>query len=334
MNKHFFWLITGILVLSLLPSFVFAQQSFSDDNNPSKYESHGLSSFDQMKERIASSLENNKQLLVERALLEKELAEINLSVRQRREEVGLLNSTARLPTIKKVNPKSFVESSQDALQQMQDELLIKQSHNTLLSGNIIDFEDKKHLYELQLSELKYQKRELNMELKLKESKAFEARQKIIEEMNALKNAIRNNLEKEKDLLHELASIEQNNVLTPDQIAQLKNDNAQLQKTIIDVQRQADFKNRERNLAKDKRLLAIRSTEHVQWAKQEQKADMSDAVNKLQLQYNNLEKRVEMGLAAKQRYEELIKTIIDVDRENEKLRNDISLLEEQLLAFDH
>jgi len=297
----------------------------------------GPSGYDKMngiKAEIANLLELNQELESQYNVLTAEKDILQKKVNQHVKKFGKITRAAvRTLDSQKIQGLTAEGLKQD-LEKMQHEILIKESRAAYLSGNLLDFEEKQRLLELQLEQLRLEKNELDMENKLAEYLYLESERGQSLDVVELEVQLRRNLEKVEELNHAVGQLEDIEQSVFPTIERLKKEISGLEEQLSDLHHRMAFKEKENAYFKNRKLLLTRKAESVVWEKEREKVKIELKANKLETQYQHLSNKVTSSLQSREQKHELMQNIIAMDKENQILREEISHLEEKIGEHGH
>ncbi len=235
-------------------------------------------------------------------------------------QFAIENFQRQLETLKQSH-KDYKNSSfaLTETEKIENELLIKQSKHFYLKGQLLDVEEKIRLAKMQLADLKFQKEELSLNLKTKMFSFNEEKRKQDEEKARYNAALRANLEKEKTLLQKIRRLEEDSSYFTDKTKKIRGEVDFLKKQVENFKVQKELSDKEISLIKKKQLFVNKSFEDVLKLKTEMKRKLEDEVLRVEKEYANLDKMVEQSASFRQRQQELMKQVIEVDKANQSLR---------------
>jgi len=309
---------------------------FADMYVPSK-----LDLINEVKSDIAGLLAENKKLEVEYRRLQDRFHELQGNVEQRRksmkekemEGIAIVTPDYGEPVIHKRPRKIRDEQLLRQLDMMENEWLMLEGQNSFLKGQHMDLNDKERLLELQLADLEYEKRELELELKIKEFRFLAGHRKEAWETQDLRNQLQASIENERALSRMIEESGENAVTGPRRMPFYRRQNKRLTFQIEEAQRKLGFKVRENAILKDKMLYSTKIMDGPIVRKEEQMAMLEADVARLEEEHSVLNEEVNAALVRQKKKKKLIKEIVDLDQENQRLREKISKLQDQIGSME-
>jgi len=298
----------------------FAEEFFSSSAQVPKQ-----NQFDSMKTAISQLIEENKKLEVEYSLIAEEFQNLVDQLMERKQEVEALRQKSGL-----VENESG-ETAQPVLPPGGDpnDILVLENRINLLKTRLGNLEEQNHARKMQIESLKYQKGELEIDVKMKNFIQSDNDKRKTNHLEALKADIQEILDQEKVAVNRIAEIEEQKQMYPARIDELQRTNKELQSKILELEKQRDFKKRENANLRDKKLLEELLTERAMSVKQEEKAKLEKTLQDLESEYNKLDQQVSNKLQTNGQNHAMMKSLIQVDKENQDLRDRIVALKEKV-----
>lgn len=201
--------------------------------------------------------------------------------------------------------------------------------NTFVKGELMDYDESLGLLELRLADLRYQRRELELELKLQQvAQQDKVRSHQLKE-SRLQNELQSGLLEERRLMQMIQRREKEAAEAPMNIPQLKKENQILALEIPALQQKIEVKKREIGLLQSQMDLKEKASSPVLSSIEKEKAILEAYVTQLSGQYESLSATVSTSLRRQERKEQLIRDIIDFDKENQKLQRQIEELTDKI-----
>lgn len=299
--------------------------SFAEEFFPSSAQTLKQDQFDSMKTEISQLIEENKQCEVEYSLLSKEFEDLVNQLSERKGEVDALRQKSGL-----VQNESG-ETARPVIEPGGDpkDILVLENRIHLLKTRLGNLEEQNHARKMQIETLKYQKGELEIDVKMKNFIENDNDKKNTDYLESLKADIQKILDQEKTAVNRIAEIEEEKQMYPARMDELQRTNKELQSKISELEKKRDFKKRENANLRDKKLLEELLTERAMSVKQEEKAKLDKSLQDLQVEYNKLDQQVKSKLEMNGQNHEMMKSLIQVDKENQDLRDRIVALKEKV-----
>lgn len=289
----------------------------------------GFGTLDDLKMRVDRLLEENKKLKAEYQDVYAEHQRLQGLTNQYGSQIEKLRDNSKNMENTRKGQKGKLAYLKEDLEKAQGDILLKETKNALLKGNLLDVDDQQRLLKLQYADLEYQKRELEMELQLKTIDVQDKALAQEKELQALKLQLQDSLGQEAQLAYQLKEIETTTVGAPQKAEQLEKENKELESRVMELERQVEFKTKENSLLKDKELLNTKSLENGLSSREEKKKDLQKKVDALEAKYNKLNQDVETSLTDQNKRKELTQKVIEIDKENQNLRDKIAELTEKI-----
>lgn len=292
------------------------------------------SQYDRMnavKRDIAEMIKINKglearyaELLKQWQQMPKQNIPVSMAVREARQQ-NLFTPEPKLGNLVPDKMKSV--QGQPIIQGPQD------NSEKLLRQKLLKANEQKALLELQLSDLQYHRRELELELKLKNVERKDRSNAIQRQTESLKLQVQEALQTEKELLYEISKREGLSKIAPDKIPELEAENTQLKKMTEELSKQAEFLEREVAILRDKKKLKEQSGEELISQIENEKIRLRSEVHHMVNEHDQLTDTVATSLSRQERKKKLLEEIIFYDRENQKLQAKIQQLTDQINYFE-
>lgn len=287
-----------------------------------------------IKDRISRLMEDNAGLRAEYTELYNEYQNLQTNSFRHASEIENFKQNSENIQHARRGQKDKLTALEEDAQKVQADILLNETKAAFLKSNLMNMDDKQRLLKLQFADLEYQKRELEMELQLKTIAAQDKAAQYDKELQALKLQLQINLEKEAQLTHAISDFKSTAVAVPERAERLEGENRELEDQIAELERKLDFKLRETDLLKNKRELGVKLMENGTFFKGKRKEDLEQKVAALEAQYNDFSQKMETSLTGQTKRKALMQSVIDIDKENQGLRDKIAELTEKIekLAF--
>jgi len=181
--------------------------------------------------------------------------------------------------------KMIVDSFPGALEEHSDDVLLRKSRNAHLSRELIDTNERKRFLKLQLADLEIEKRQLELDIKLKKYLLDDDRSQKSNKLALLEDELRGSLERERELEEKITELKTED-FSPEKVNRIKQENRMLSDEI-------------KGTEKD-----------------------------LQAEYDALDDTIKMSAKRKKLKSKLLKSVIELDRENHDLRSKIAELKRE------
>ncbi len=198
-----------------------------------------------------------------------------------------------------------------------------------VKGELMDYDESVTLLELYLADLRYQRRELELELKLRQVELQDRQRARQLEEARRQNELQAALVEESRLNEAIKRKQAELARAPQDIPRLKKENRVMELEIPALQKKIEVKEREIGILKDKLALKEKSAAPVLSKLSKEKQALEAYVTKLDNRYENLSSTVNTSLRRQERKEQLIRDIINFDKENQKLQRQITELTDKI-----
>jgi len=296
----------------------------------SRYASaQGYESFTRIKEKIAVLLVEHKKLKARYDFLRKDFLALKEAVEQKEQEIKDIRNQGNQVHLSRQQVKDFINNSQQRLEELRNEILLKESKNVYLTGELVDVDEKQRLRKLQLSELQIQKRALQMDLKLKDMGKKDREKTNKAPLEDLQKNLKKIQDEEQELIRTIAVIEEKRSSQPQKARVLKLENEKLEREIAEWKRKQSLKDRELAYLKDKKEFERNSVMEELIGKRTEKAVLEEELKQKELKYKALDEAARISLEQQEKERELLAEIVTMDQINQELRKQVSDLKAKI-----
>jgi len=308
----------------------------ADDMNEevfiSNSHSFGLESFSAIKVEIAELLKENQQLQTQYNALQRVYLGLQTTADEDKESIIALSDeydSSKLTQEEKLRELKEVSKGRSTIEQ---EIMITKSKNSYMSGALMDSYEQQRMKELQLAEAQYHHRELLMDLKLQEFLFEESKGKQSEEINKLKNTLKQILSREQELDQSVKKMQDEIDTYPFKIGRLRKEIGELENQKEKLRIKAGFQARENTTLKDKTLLISKAGENSLFDKKRHKAELEDIVSEMEAKYGLLDDKMNISLTKQSIKKGIVEDIINIDKENQNLRQKITDVKDKIASL--
>ncbi|MCA9400177.1 MAG: hypothetical protein KC713_01020 [Candidatus Omnitrophica bacterium] len=319
MKKNISIILTCMLILPCLAS---AQQDRI-------YQNSSLNAIDSIKNEIQSLIIRNKSLKAEQEKLLREMQSLEETVETKNKTVKRLKSEAQKASDIYARHKEVLEYPIEDPDQLKSEILLQESKNKFLMGQLMDVQDQQKVRKLKLADLQFEKRSLLLELKEKEFHYEEQSRKYEMEIARLQDELEFHLSQEQEIQMMLQQLQAERETFPHLIQRLKQENEDLEHKINHLNRRIEFTKRENTHLKNKRALFTKVNEGDLISSKNTLETLQEEVSQLRMAYDTLSDKAQSRLSARKEKTEILKQIVDLDKENQVLREQIATIKEQI-----
>ena len=329
--SRFILITISILCISLSSIFLCDAWSQNEEyfSDPSSFQSKNYGQMHSMKAEITELLRVNHTLSREYNSLYTEYQSLQSQANQYTDEQNFLQDNLDETRRKRQEKTAVIRKLGQELDVMQNEIILKESKNAFMRGELLDFDEKQRLRRLQLKDLEYEKRELEMQIEMRSFHEEDVKRDQKEELNELKRDLQKYIEKEQDLRGQIEEIKADALNFSKKIDDYEIDNFDLDVKIKQAKMKRDLMQKQISIMKDKMLIHERSQSIPLIDKEREKVALQEAVQALQDRYNSLNQKVQTSLSMKSKNQELMKNVIEIDRENQGLRDRITNLQKKI-----
>lgn len=318
-----------ILVLLAGASFLVSEATAEIEISPYKSKRE---MFSEIKQETNDLLRENQKLEAEYQSVKREYLQLKGQAERLAREVESLRGQSNDGSRFQRHNQVKVGLMEDQLGSNVNDLMIKESQLAFLSSQLLDLEESHKLWKLQLADLQYAKRKLEMDYKVR-NQMSEAE---IQEQEQLRNELRQDLtkalEKEKNLELKLSELQQEGTSHDVTIRRLNQEIKALERKKKKLGRKVDFEARENSTLKGKKMLVMRSFENRFWRTEKERNYLSERVAALEAEYQELDKRVSSTMNTSDEKQKILDDIIRLDKENQDLKREITEVTEQIKAL--
>lgn len=298
------------------------------EDGDSRFESQNYKMISDIKNRVSGLLEENKKLISQNEILKEQQKALRLVFEERRKELEqLIEETGAFWL--QGDSASFDDAMNGNFRALEKDKALKESRTGHLNSELMDFNERQRLWKLYLADLEYQKRDLMLELKLKEASAKENNRDHGAEIQALRQEVMINREKEQRILSEIERLQGENGDFAKQAEQIQRENAELQEKITILERRADIKYKENGLLKDKILYTSKLKESPVMDSLRERKELSAEVVQLQKEYETLNSEVNSSMAQLDLKRQLVNNVMSKHKENQDLKTKITEIRDEL-----
>jgi len=286
-------------------------------------------SINRMKAEISDLLKENERLDSEHQRLTAELEMLQAEAYQNQQQIKKMKLEAWEQIDQQRTYSNELIGLENDVGALENERLLIESKNSFMSGRLIDLEQNQGLRQLQLAEMEIERKELELNFKLKQFDHEQAVAENLEEVRQIKEDYQINLEIEKELVRKIEKVEEEGRENPKVIQRIKDENKKLENKIQDLEAKHDRKVKENNFLKNKKFYVQKFLEHEYWKVDTERDRLEETVKVLREEYGDLNKKVKMSLLNKNKKKRLINDVLIKDQENQKLREMIAQLQKDI-----
>jgi chromosome segregation ATPase len=302
-----------------------SRDDFSSDDNEEISGATSFNSFNQMKARIGTLFADNKKLQAEHALLLQEKENLDTQIKSSEEQLQSLGINLERFQTKRRQMKVDVPPKDD-LGSLQNELLLRESKVAYLKRQSLEFDDQIKSAQSQMDGLNKEQialDEKSKQIQDKASRVLEDQSKDIEDLKAKQKSLEYQGKFNEEKMTEL---QKQGSEYSEKMRTFSEANKGLQLEAMQLKSDIEIKKKEMDLLRDKHTLALRTSQLDLRPKEEEKAELSDQISALESEYKNLDKAVNTTLNWQNDKKQLLEKIINLDQENQGLREKISTLQ--------
>ncbi|HLF19012.1 MAG TPA: hypothetical protein VI749_09035 [Candidatus Omnitrophota bacterium] len=290
--------------------------------------------FDTIKQEIGRLLVDNKKFEAEYQALKQQLDELKgtFETKEKRfEKFVPKNMEEERDQQRRIN--SLKALYQD-VEKLKNEIMMKKSRTTYLTTQLIDLEEKQRLWKMKLTELEITKREIELDIRMKEYEVNEHQRGKDATLNELQDKIQKALDEERELLSRISAIEDGVYYSPAKAVELETQNDELTLRVQSLEKDLEFAHRETEILEKKRLLASKSRGSSILKKQVEKRELEGQVEELRRRMEQLNALMDESIARKAEKEGLLQSFVQMEQDNQKLRTQIEEMESKINSFNN
>ncbi len=300
------WIITAFVVLSL------AGMSMADDE----------SSIAQIQTQVEALLEENAKLEAEYKLLNENARSLERAIDEQSQKAKRAEEQARQNVgVKEVQEKSAAELQQK-IDELQKNITAQRQIKARLQNESSQLDQDYKALQKQIASIPQEKEDLAKEIKFKQFAFNQAQEGEALELRDLTNELKRLENAEQKLLASLKNVKKV-PSSKEEIKRIKKENKALQRQIQGLKKEIKVKTKANAPLKQKTLSSSKLAADEIWQKEKERLALSQYVEQLQSQVDALEQNINAYLAEQTRREELLQEIMQLNEENEALRQRIS-----------
>jgi len=322
-----FWVTGGVPVAA-------QEEPFPFPDSARYYQPDDPEGFESLKQEAAALISVNKKLEEQFRLLRDKSIRLQALVEEYRREVeALAQDSQQISSVTGDRPDPKESRYQPRLSSTEDEIILNESKNRFLVGQLINLDEHKRLWELQRQDLEYQKRDLEMQLKLKQFKYHELKREREKAIQSLRNQLKSNYEQVKFLEETKASMEKELAEAPKDTYKLTEEVINLQ-TELEIQKtKRDITARERDILGKKRLLMQQTMDAQVNELQTVNHKLQNQLASLNTKYETTTESLQDAVTRQFKQQKIVSNIMTLDQENRELMEKIKELRDEIKKLE-
>ncbi len=284
--------------------------------------------FNTIKSQITSLVNKNVALLQQQELLKQQLSTLQKRSHQQKKELKKTEQISRENTQTRKSKQDSLHSNHKSVGTLENDKMILESKINFLSKNLLDFTEKEKILKLQLSNLQYEKRELEINAKWASLKKSENQKRQQEELNYLQQKLEDTHNKKNESAKIIAGIKKNENSSPKILQELKQNNQDLDYELLTLQKKKNLMAEKIAHLAAKQLSEKESFDQTLKTRNEEKNSLKEEVKNLEKDHNSITKKVHNSLSKQKQKRQLLDKIIHIDKENQELRQELQDLKKQ------
>ena len=197
----------------------------------------------------------------------------------------------------------------------------------------VNMDERHQLLYLQLQDLELMRDELAMQLNLKKASDRAKTPEYAVEVPVLEDELLTLQKQHEGIIQATAREQQLSMLSPSQATSLEIDVKRMEEQVRRLEKKVDFQKRENTILRDKRDLALKSSEGILSEVREEQKMYQFNVTALEEQYGVLDQQVKIAAERQKKKQELVDRIISYDKENRVLTEKIDALNLKIKAIE-
>lgn len=288
-----------------------------------------LMQLDEVKKDVKVLVEQNRKLESQRQLLLSEREGLKKILDRYKVDISPIRDAALTNSRQRRRQARNLDYLVRDIEDKNQDVLLKKSQETFYEGTLADTDEMNSLRKLQLADLEYQKSDIALQIKENKTLLNQKQHGTKRLIDELKRDIIVLNDTEKEILKKIQFMEESNIDYPSLIPRLKQETSILETDLKIVQKQVDFKKRENAILRDKKLLIIKSAAADLEVKSKAKNSLEVAVKAHEMEYQALVDAVQITEKRQREKREIVQGVIEIDRENQSLRQELSTLKEEV-----
>lgn len=311
-RKH--WIITVLIIISVAGISRADESSLrsnSDDDTIA-----------QIQARVDALLEENVKLEAEYKLLNENAESLKRAADEYSEKTEKIEREAAQNSEAQEAQEKSTEELQNKIEELQKEITQERQIKARLQNESSQLDQDYNALQKQSASIPQDKEALSKEIKFRQFSFQERDQREALELRDLKNSLKKLEDTEQALLASLKNVKKASS-SKEEIKRIKEENKAMQGQIKESNKEIKVKTKANAGLKQKTLSASKSAADEIWQKEKERMALSQYVQELQSQVDALNQSVNAYLADQIKREGLLQEIMQLNEENEALRQRIS-----------
>lgn len=320
MNKL---LLLALLVLLSLPQLVWSESA------PSPVELIG-----QIKADVTDLLQENYALRAQHDQLKEQYVSLLRQLNEQKDRLEKAGIVSEEWTEAKRKKQKMIEELKTSAAAAQNEILIQESKNSFFKNELGNLDERQKLLDLKYRDAQIQQKEVQMELQLKKLAYENQKNQSLEELENLKENVREKVEEEKQLIRKINELNHQSIDFDAEISQLKEQNAKMEEELANLKRERSFQSKENSILRNKQLLAERSSGWELEKLKKEEGFLKDEVAELIGKKEELNVALTDSLVSQDETRQYLKDVKRIDEENQFLRVKIDELTKKIQTIGY
>ncbi len=319
-------------IFTVTGSYVFAQES-DFGTISSSIKSQGRREWKSTVEKVKSDtqllLRENDRLNSEYNLLKGKLSDTHDSLGQLKQEIATQERDNKRLKNRQQRQSQSARSLQTESAKFQKTTSALEAENREFRQRLADIDAKNRKWEKQLSALETQKRELMLDIRMKNFSRKEMEQLEEADIRKLKGELNKSQREEEKISRSIRDTEEQNRSALRGVETVKRENRDLKAQIKEIERQTVEKKRKNELLRRENERLSRSSQRIPAKLVKEKRVLKTKVARLSGQLETVRDAVSESRAILNKRRMLMDEIADMDAENQRMRQKISGLTEKI-----
>ncbi|MCA9399714.1 MAG: hypothetical protein KC618_08190 [Candidatus Omnitrophica bacterium] len=294
----------------------------------SRFESYNYRAITEIKGEVTQLLSENQQLKQEHNILQEQLNALMLIRQDKQTQVKELADKTGAFWMQNES-QSYDKALEGNFLNLEKDLASQNARLNYMNSELMDLDERHRLWKLYLADLEYQKRELQLKLKLKEAEAIENNRDRAEDISRIRREIMTTREKHQRLKAEIGRLDQTVDGVTTQAKKLLTENKALEQQNMVLERRVDIRYSENQLVRDKIAYTKKLKEAPVLDQLKEKNTLEDEVARLEKDYEQLNRALVSSWNQQQMERKLINNVMAIDKANQGLKEKIENLRKEL-----
>jgi len=280
-------------------------------------------SLKKIKSKMGNLALENYELKKDHESVARQLAALQEELNRKRKEVEVMVDRKMKKEQVFIKEKSTLKRFYKNMDVVQSDILIKKSKILFLKKKILEIEKDGDLFNLQLFDLKYQKKELQKKINADNSFSRNNIEHLTDKIIGLKLRIDEYSEKQKNLSQLIIEIEEKKMNSGVALREMKSQNERIKSQIQEIITKRELQDRINSNLKDKFSLRKKSMAEELNEKRKEYKMLSETVSREEEELSILKRKMKAALKWKKKKIKYKQEMVEIDRVNAEIRNKIA-----------